>query len=58
MYIQHQLTQGFMHIVNGRRDDGIETIQKFCNSMKANFTDRILSECIREAEDSVFVKLK
>jgi hypothetical protein len=50
MYIQHQLVKGFVHILRGRKDDGVEMIQKFCNTMGANFSDLILSECIREAE--------
>jgi len=54
MYVQHQLSHGFVHILNGQKDDGVEMIHKFCKTMEANFADRILSECIREAEEASF----
>lgn len=50
MYVQHKLVQGFVLIITGRRDEGLEKIREFCRSMKAEFDDRVLSECIRYAE--------
>ena len=49
-YVQHQLAFGFVLILMGRRDEGVERIREFCRSMDTNFEDRILSECICHAE--------
>ncbi len=50
MYVQHQLARGFVLVLTGRRDEGLEQIREFCRSMDAEFEDRILSECIRQAQ--------
>ena len=50
MYVQHQLVRGFVSILTGQQDEGLEQIREFCRSMDAKFEDRILSECIRKAQ--------
>ncbi len=50
MYVQHQLVHGFVLIMTGHRDEGLEKIREFCQRMDADFEDRVLSECIRNAE--------
>jgi hypothetical protein len=50
MYVQHQLVRGFVLLLTGRRDEGLEQIREFCLSMDAEFDDRVLSECIRHAQ--------
>jgi hypothetical protein len=49
-YVQHQLVLGFVLILTGRRDEGLERIREFCRSKDADFENRVLSECIRHAE--------
>jgi len=50
MYVQHQLVHGFVLIATGRRAEGLERIREFCQSMGAEFKDRVLSQCIDDAE--------
>ena len=50
MYVQHQLVEGFVLLLTGRRDEGLARIREFCGSMDGEFEDRVLSECIRRAE--------
>jgi hypothetical protein len=50
MYVQHQLVRGFVLLLIGQQDEGLERIREFCRSMDAEFEDRILSECIRRAQ--------
>ena len=50
MYVQHQLVQGFVLLLTGQRDEGLERIREFCRSFDLEFEDRVLSECIRHAE--------
>jgi hypothetical protein len=50
MYVQHQLVRGFVLLLIGQQDEGLERIREFCRSMDAEFEDRILSECIRHAQ--------
>jgi hypothetical protein len=49
-YVQHQLVHGFMLILKGQREAGLEKIREFCKSMDAELEDRVLSECIRHAQ--------
>ncbi len=49
-YIQHQLAYGFVLLLTGNRDDGIKKIETFCSSMDLEFDNRILRECIANAE--------
>jgi hypothetical protein len=49
-YVQHRLAFGFVLILTGRPNDGLERIRAFCRSREAEFDDRVLSECIRRAE--------
>ena len=50
MYVQHQLVHGFVLIMTGRRNEGLEMLREFCRRMEADFEDRVLSDCIRNAE--------
>jgi hypothetical protein len=50
MYVQHQLAIGFVLLLAGQRQEGLERIREFCRSMDADFEDRVLSECIRRAD--------
>ena len=50
MYIQHQLVRGFVLLLTGRREEGLQQIREFCRSMDAEFEDRVLSEHIRHAD--------
>ena len=47
MYVQHQLTRGFVLLLTGRQVEGLAQIREFCRSMDADFDNRVLSECIR-----------
>jgi hypothetical protein len=49
MYLQHQLVHGFVLLLTGRRDEGLERIREFCRSQDVDFEDRVLSECIDRA---------
>jgi hypothetical protein len=49
-YVQHQLVEGFVQILTGQRDAGLETIRAFCVAESLDFRDRVLSECIHQAE--------
>jgi hypothetical protein len=49
-YVQHQLVFGFVLIMAGRRDEGLQRIREFCRGMDAEFEDRVLTECIHHAE--------
>ena len=50
MYVQHQLVRGFVLLLTGQRDEGLERIREFCRSVHAEFEDRVLLECIRHAQ--------
>lgn len=50
MYVQHQLVYGFVLILLGHSNEGIEKIQEFCKQFEADFDNKILSECIQNAE--------
>jgi hypothetical protein len=50
MYIQHQLVRGFVFLLTGRREEGLQQIRDFCRSMDAEFKDRVLTEYIRHAD--------
>ena len=50
MYVQHRLVLGFVLLLTGRRDEGLQQIREFCRSSDSEFEDRILSECIRHAQ--------
>lgn len=49
-YVQHQLASGFVRLLMGDRDEGLQLIRAFCQREAANFDDSVLSECIRQAE--------
>lgn len=48
--VDHLLVHGFVLILTGKRDEGVEMIREFCRKMNADFEDKILLECIRNAE--------
>ena len=48
-YTQHQLARGFVLLLTGRRDEGLDSIRQFCERVNAEFEDRVLSEYIRHA---------
>lgn len=50
MYVQHQLVRGFVLLLMGQRDEGLKRIREHCQSMDAEFDDRVLSECICHAQ--------
>jgi len=50
MYVQHQLVRGFVFLLTGQRNEGLEQIRELCRSMDAEFEDQVLSECIRRAQ--------
>jgi hypothetical protein len=50
MYVQHRLAYGFVLIMTGSRDEGLERIRQFCENYAMEFQGRVLSECIRRAE--------
>lgn len=50
-YVQHNLVFGFVLILTGKRDEGLERIRKFCRDMDADFDDKILQEAIRYAAE-------
>jgi hypothetical protein len=49
-YVQHQLARGFVILLTGRPEEGLQRIREFCRSMDADFEDRVLAESIRRAE--------
>jgi hypothetical protein len=49
MYVQHQLVRGFVLLLTGRREEGLQQIRDFCRSADAEFEDRVLSEYIGDA---------
>lgn len=51
-YLQHLLVVGFVLILSGQREAGMEKIRAFCQAEGLNFSDPILSECIRQTEDA------
>jgi len=48
-YVQHQLAHGFVNLLLGQRDEGLERIRAFCQNFGAEFNDRVLSGCISDA---------
>jgi hypothetical protein len=50
MYTQHQLMRGFVFLLSGRPEKGLESLREFCAGTGAKFEDRVLSECIRNAQ--------
>jgi len=53
-YTAHLLTWGFVDLLNGRRKEGIKRIRSFCASFDAEPDDKVLAECIRNAESWAF----
>lgn len=56
-YIQHQLVQGFVLILNGKRAEGIEQLHEFCKSMDVIFDDKVLLQHIEET-DAVLKRMR
>ena len=50
MYVQHKLAHGFVLLLNGQNNEGLNCIREFCRTMGVEFDDRVLSECIRNAQ--------
>ena len=50
VYVQHELAYGFVLILTGQRDKGLERIQEFCQGVGVAFDNKILAEYIRCAE--------
>lgn len=50
MYVQHKLAHGFVLLLNGKNNEGLNCIREFCRTIGVEFDDRVLSECIRNAQ--------
>ena len=50
MYVQHQLVRGFVNLLTGQQDAGLEQIREFSRSMDSEFENQVLLECIRHAQ--------
>lgn len=49
MYVQHQLAHGFVLILTGHREDGLQKIKQFCTRTQTEYENRVLLNCIRDA---------
>lgn len=49
-YVQHQLVVGFVLILSGQREAGLEKIRAFCQTEGVDIRDRVLSDCISQSE--------
>ncbi len=52
MHVHHRLTGGFVEILLGRFDEGKRQLAAFCAEQSVDYDDRILTDCIREAENA------
>jgi hypothetical protein len=50
MYAQHKLAFGFVLIMVGRREEGIEKIREFCQEVDLPFSSRNIAQCFRYVE--------
>jgi hypothetical protein len=49
MYQQHQLAMGFVALLTGNRESGLNSIEQFCAEVSLPFEDKLLSEYLQKA---------